>query len=216
MARLRAGEPVDDTPYTLTDMAEDGFAVLDAVGAEAAHIGGMSMGGMIVQRMAIKRPERVLSMTSIMSTTGAPGVGQSTPEAAKVLMSAPPADRDGYIAHTVETRRVTGGSYFSAEHWQVQAGAAYDRMFHPIGSAYQISAVASDGDRTEELRTLSVPSLVIHGRLDSLIDLSGGQATADALPGCRLLVIDEMGHDLPEQIWPQVVDAMAELAGAIR
>ncbi len=208
MAKYRAGEPVSGVPYTLRDMADDGFAVLDAVGAEQAHIAGMSMGGMIVQRMSIERPDRVLSMTSIMSTTGAPDVGGATPEAGKVLVAPPPPDRDGYIEHTKNSRRITGGSHYSAEYWHEQAGKLYDRCFHPVGSAYQISAVSSDGNRTAELGGLTMPCLVIHGRLDSLIQLSGGEATAAAIPGSELLVIDSMGHDLPEQIWEEVVAAM--------
>ncbi len=212
MAKFRAGEAVSGAPYTLADMASDGFAVLDAVGAEAAHIAGMSMGGMIVQRMALTRPERVISMTSIMSTTGNQSVGQATPEAAKVLVAPPPADRAGYIEHTVASRKVTGGSHYSADYWRNKAGEIFDRMFHPAGPAFQIAAVASDGDRTDQLATLEVPSLVIHGRLDSLITLSGGEATAAAIPGAELLVIDEMGHDLPPEIWDEVSSAMMALA----
>lgn len=213
MARFRAGESVQDSPYTLRDMANDAFAVLDAVGAVAANIAGMSMGGMIVQRMALDHPGRVLSMTSIMSTTGSSSVGQATPEAAKVLVAAPPQDREGYIEHTIASRKVTGGSHHSDDYWRAQAGKMYDRMFYPPGSAFQIAAVASDGDRTEALGSLSVPTLVIHGRLDPLIQLSGGEATAAAIPGAELLVIDEMGHDLPKEIWSEVCEAMLAVSG---
>lgn len=216
MAKFRAGEPVESAPYTLRDMANDGFAVLDAVGADAAHIAGMSMGGMIVQRMAIDNPDRVLSLTSIMSTTGSPAVGQATPEAGKVLVTAPPEDREGYIEHTIASRKVTGGSHDAADYWRVHAGKMYDRMFYPAGSAFQIVAVASDGNRTEALGSVSVPTLVIHGRLDSLIQLSGGEATAAAVPGAELLVIDEMGHDLPSEIWDEVSTAMMAVAGRAR
>jgi pimeloyl-ACP methyl ester carboxylesterase len=212
MARFRAGESVEGTPYTLTDMADDGFAVLDAVGASAAHIAGMSMGGMIVQRMALNHPERVLSMTSIMSSTGNSDVGQATPEAAATLVAAPPTDREGYIEHTIAARKVTAGSHFSADYWRAHAGKLYDRMFHPVGAAFQIAAIAADGDRTTELQQLSVPSLVIHGRRDPLITLSGGEATAAAIPGAELLVIDEMGHDLPAEIWTEVSDAIMAVA----
>ncbi len=213
MQRFRAGKPVTGTPYTLRDMANDAFAVLDAVGAGQANIAGMSMGGMIVQRMALDHPERVLSMTSIMSTTGAGDVGQATPEAAAVLTAAPAESRESFIEQTIETRRITGGSHFSADYWRTQAGLAYDRSFHPVGSAFQIAAVAADGDRTQALGSLRVPSLVIHGRMDPLIALSGGEATAAAIPDATLLVIDEMGHDLPEPIWPDVVGAICEIAG---
>ncbi|MEL7158319.1 MAG: alpha/beta hydrolase [Actinomycetota bacterium] len=214
IGRLRAGDAVDpgEVPYTLTDMAGDAFAVLDAIGVERAHVAGMSMGGMIVQRMAIDRPERVLSMTSIMSTTGRPGVGGATPEAAAVLVAPPPPDRAGFIEHTVKSRAVTAGAHHDDGYWQVKAGESYDRMFHPIGSAFQIAAVTADGDRTAKLETLQVPALVIHGRMDPLIQLSGGEATAAAIPGSELLVIDAMGHDLPPQIWDEVSSAMVGLA----
>lgn len=212
MRRFRSGEAASGTPYTLRDMAGDGFSVLDALGIEQAHIAGMSMGGMIVQRMTIDRPERVLSMTSIMSTTGSPDVGQATPEAGKVLVVPPPHDRAGYIEHTVASRKVTGGSHYSADYWRTKAGEVYDRMFHPIGSAFQIAAVTSDGDRTAELGGVTTPSLVIHGRMDSLITLSGGEATAAAIPDADLLVIGTMGHDLPEPIWGRVAAAMTAVA----
>ncbi|MEM7275725.1 MAG: alpha/beta hydrolase [Actinomycetota bacterium] len=211
MDNFRSGTPATGTPYTLTDMAEDGLAVLDAVGAERAHIAGMSMGGMIVQRMALHRPDRVASMTSIMSTTGAPGVGAATSEAAATLVTPAPEDREGYIAHTMESRRIIDGSHHSPDYWRQHAGRTYDRMFHPIGPAFQIAAIAADGNRTEELASMTVPSLVIHGRMDPLITLSGGEATAAAIPDAELLVIDEMGHDLPPEIWDEVVAAMIGL-----
>lgn len=213
MRRFRNGEPpaADDVPYTVADMAGDGLAVLDALGVERAHVAGMSMGGMIVQRMAINHPDRVKSMTSIMSTTGAPGVGQATPEAGRSLLEPAPEDRDGYIEYTIRTRALTGGSYNADDYWRRHAGKTFDRMFHPIGAAFQIAAVASDGDRTDALGRLRVPSLVIHGRLDPLISLSGGEATAAAIPGAELIVIDEMGHDLPPEIWDRIVDGMTDL-----
>ena len=212
MAKFRKSEPVEDVVYTLADMAADGMAVLDAVGVQAAHVAGMSMGGMIVQRMALDYPDRVLSMTSIMSTTGRPGVGGATPEATEVLFAVPPPGRDGFIEDAVESHRVIDGSYHSADYWRAHAGKIYDRNFHPAGPAFQIVAIASDGDRTEELATLEVPTLVIHGRLDPLIHLSGGEATAAAIPNAELLVIDEMGHDLPPEIWDEVSSAMVALA----
>ncbi|MEM8922078.1 MAG: alpha/beta hydrolase [Actinomycetota bacterium] len=212
VAAAGAREPVTDVPYTLADMAVDAFAVLDAVGVERAHIAGMSMGGMIVQRMAIDRPARVRSMTSIMSTTGDRSVGRATSEAAAVLVSEPPVDRDGYIEYTVETRRVTAGAHNDDDYWRHHAGVMYDRSFHPAGSAFQIAALLADGDRTAALGELTMPVLVIHGRLDPLIQLSGGEATAAAVPGAELLVLDDMGHDLPEQIWAEVVAGIVGVA----
>ena len=210
---FRSGEPLADAPYRLRDMAADGFAVLDAVGAEVAHIAGMSMGGMIVQRMAIDRPDRVASMTSIMSTTGARGVGRSTPEAGRVLVEPAPPERNAHIEQAVRHRRITAGAHFDEEYWRAQSARAYDRMFHPAGTAFQIAAVATDGDRTAALGRLTMPVLVIHGRMDPLITLSGGEATAAAVPGSELLVLDDMGHDLPEQTWGRVVPALVRVAG---
>ena len=151
MAALRAGTASEPAPYTLADMAADGMAVLDAVGVEQAHVAGMSMGGMIVQRMAIDFPDRVQSMTSIMSATGNIAVGQATPAAMATLSAPAPADRDGYIQHTVANRQVISGSHYDAEYWWQMAPRFYDRSFHPPGPAYQLLAIAADGDRTTEL-----------------------------------------------------------------
>ncbi|MEM9132720.1 MAG: alpha/beta hydrolase [Actinomycetota bacterium] len=214
LGTLQSGGAIgaDDVSYRLTDMAADAFAVLDAVGAERAHIAGMSMGGMIVQRMTIDRPDRILSMTSIMSTTGNREVGEATPEAAAVLITPAPADRDGYIEHSVKTRSIISGSHQDHDDWREVAGRSFDRMFHPVGVAHQLAAILADGNRTDQLAALDVPTLVIHGPLDTLIALSGGEATAAAIPGAELLVIDEMGHDLPPEIWDEVVTGMAKVA----
>lgn len=212
MAAHFSGNPVSGVPYGLGDMGDDAFAVLDVLGIAQAHIAGVSMGGMIVQRMAIDQPDRVLSLTSIMSSTGAPGVGNPTPEAAAFLVAAPPADRDGYIEHRVKLDKCIGGSHFSADHSSRQAGGFFDRMFYPRGSAFQIAAIASDGDRTDALAQLQMPALVIHGAMDSLVQLSGGEATAAAIPHAELLVIDTMGHDIPQPLWPEITGAIANLA----
>lgn len=210
---FRTGQRMESAPYTLSDMAGDGFAVLDALEVDAAHVAGMSMGGMIVQRMAIDRPDRVRSMTSIMSTTGDRSVGRATPEAARVLTEPAPSERDAYVDQAVGHRRITAGAYFDEDYWRELVGRGFDRMFHPMGTAFQIAAVAADGDRTEALGGLTVPTLVIHGGMDPLITPSGGEATAAAVAGAELLVLDDMGHDLPEQIWDRVVPALARVAG---
>jgi pimeloyl-ACP methyl ester carboxylesterase len=174
---------------------------------------GMSMGGMIVQVMAIQHPDRVLSMTSVMSTTGNPNLGaQPTPEAMAALASTPPSDREGYIEHTVKTRRVISGPLFDEGKARAKAAESYDRSFYPQGAVFQMAAVVSDGDRTERLSRVSCPTLVIHGRVDPLVPLAGGEATAEAVPGAELVVLDEMGHDLPEPLWPQIADAVAKVA----
>lgn len=215
LAAFRAGGEVPEVPYRLRDMSNDGMAVLDALGVTQAHIAGMSMGGMIVQRMAIDHPDRVLSMTSIMSTTGAPGVGGATPDAAASLVEAPPTEREAFIEYQLRSRELIGGSHFSADYWRGQAGVLFDRCFNPAGSAFQIAAIASDGDRTAELGQLKLPTLVIHGVMDPLVQLSGGEATAAAIPGADLLVIDTMGHDVPQPLWPEITGAIAALAAGV-
>ncbi len=199
-------------PYTLADMAADGMELLSALGIDRAHIAGASMGGMIVQRMAIDHPNRVLSLTSIMSTTGDRSVGQATPEAIAALMSPTPSDRDAYIENNVRTWRIISGPHFDEGRTRERSGEAYDRCFYPQGAVFQMAAVMSDGDRTAALRNVRCPTLVIHGRVDPLVTLSGGEATARAVPGADLLVIDDMGHDLPPQIAGRVVDAIARNA----
>ncbi len=210
-AKSLAGEPIE-APYTLSTMADDAVGVLDALGIEAAHVVGASMGGMIVQMMAIEHADRVLSMTSIMSTTGASDVGQPDPAAIGALLTPPPADRAGAIAATVATSQIIGGSLFDEADARARAIEAYDRCFHPAGAAFQIAAIAATGDRTERLREVHVPTLVIHGREDSLVTLSGGEATAAAVPGADLLVLSRMGHDMPTAYLPRIADAISGLA----
>ena len=199
-------------PYTLSDMASDAVAVLDAVGVEQAHIVGASMGGMIVQTMAIEHPGRVASLTSIMSTTGDPMVGQATPEAMMALLAPPAEGRDAIIEQGVGAGRIVSGSLFDEDAHRAHLIEAHDRMFHPVGAAFQLVAILASGERTEALRGLDVPSLVIHGAMDSLIQPSGGEATAAAIPDAKLVVHDEMGHDLPEPLWPTIIDDIEALA----
>ncbi|MGB0112483.1 MAG: alpha/beta hydrolase [Ilumatobacteraceae bacterium] len=210
-AASAAGEPVE-APYTLSLMAADAVALLDALDIPAAHIAGASMGGMIVQMMAIEHPDRVISMTSIMSTTGAADVGQPDPEAMGALLAPAPTTRTEAIEQNVAGGRIVGGSLFNEELARAAAAEAYDRSFNPAGFAFQIAAIAATGDRTERLAEVDVPTLVIHGREDSLISLSGGEATAATIPGADLLVLSRMGHDLPPFYWPQVADAIFNIA----
>jgi pimeloyl-ACP methyl ester carboxylesterase len=201
-------------PYTLSDMASDVVAVLDAVAASEAHLWGMSMGGMIVQTVASEHPHRVASLTSVMSSTGNPKVGGATPEAMKVLTTPPPTDRDGAIAHGVHSREVISGSYYDPVTSQVFGEAAHDRCFHPVGTAFQLAAITAAGNRTPALANVVAPTMVIHGRLDPLIDLSGGAATAEAIAGAELVILDDMGHDIPEPLWESYAELFARLVGA--
>ena len=196
--------------YTLADMADDGIALLDALGIAKAHIVGASMGGMIVQAMAIRHPDRVLSLCSIMSTTGNRDVGQPTPAAMAALLSPPPTTRDEAIEAAVKTTRIIGspGFPFDEARQREFAGRAYDRANYPIGIARQLLAIQASGDRTEGLRQLSVPTIVIHGDADPLVTPSGGKATAEAIPGAQLMMVEGMGHDIPIEARGQVVAAI--------
>jgi pimeloyl-ACP methyl ester carboxylesterase len=199
--------------YTLSDMAADTVGLLDALGLKSAHIVGASMGGMIAQTIAIEHPDRVRSLTSMMSTTGDRSVGQPQPEALRALMGPAPTNRDEAMERVVEAFRVVGSPGFALDEDGVRerAGLAYDRAHDPLGIARQAVAVIASGDRTAGLRVLDVPTLVIHGADDPLCDVSGGRATAEAIRGAELVVIDGMGHDLPRVLWPEIATRIANL-----
>jgi pimeloyl-ACP methyl ester carboxylesterase len=195
--------------YTVDDMAADGFAVLDAVGADAAHIAGWSMGGMIVQAMAIGHPERVLSMTSVMSAPGAiPALRDPDVLAA---FTAPPATNREEAAERHLAGLTAWGSpaYFDVDRITADAYAAYDRCWDPDGRNRQAMAVGSSPSRVDALHSLQVPALVVHGDADRLVPLEAGRATAEAIPGARLEVVAGMGHDYPPQLWPRMVELIS-------
>jgi pimeloyl-ACP methyl ester carboxylesterase len=207
------GQPSPKGPaYTLRDMAADGMALLTAIGVDRAHVVGASMGGMIVQRMAIDHPERVRSVTSIMSTTGNHAVGTPQPEAMQALLTPAPTDREAYLGHAASTWKIFAGAHYDEERFRDRFSRSYDRCFNPAGAAFQMAAIMSDVDRTAELGRVRCPALVIHGRADPLVGLSGGESTAAAIPGADLVVFDDMGHDLPPALLPQIVDAIAKVA----
>jgi pimeloyl-ACP methyl ester carboxylesterase len=203
------GTDLPTVPYTLSDMAADGIGLLDHLGIERAHIAGASMGGMIVQTMAIEHPTRVASLTSIMSTIGDPQVGGPTPEAREALLTPPPTDRAAYIEASLRARVWQSKKYFDAERTKEAAAAAFDRSFYPEGAGRQLAAIYASGDRSARLAELDVPALVIHGRDDTLISPEGGERTAALIPGARLLLVSDMGHDVPKELWPVLVDAIA-------
>ena len=212
MGALMRGD-VSSASYSLDDMAQDGFGLLDALGLPAAHVLGASMGGMIAQVMAVRRPERVLSLTSIMSTP-APALTNPTPAATTVLMQAPATTREGAIAQMLEAARITGSPGYPAdEQWRAElAGQLWDQGLDPAGVARQLLAISASGDRTEAVRGIGVPTLVIHGDSDPLINVSAGRRTAELIEGAELLIIPGMGHDLPRQVWPVLVDAVSAVA----
>lgn len=196
--------------YSLRDMAADGVGVLDELGIERAHVVGSSMGGMIAQRMAIEFPDRVLSLTSMMSSTGEPEYGQSSPEAQEVLFASRPRDRDGYVASADRELVWASRRYGDATRLRALAAASYDRAYYPAGVPRQLAAMILDGSRAEALKSLDMPTLVVHGLDDTLIDPSGGRRTADLVPAAQLLLVDDMGHDRPPQLWPALIDAIAD------
>jgi len=200
--------------YTLEDMAGDAVGLLDHLGIERAHVVGASMGGMIAQTIAIEHPDRVLSLCSIMSNTGARWTGQPKLATYRVVLGTPPQDRDRFIDHVVKMYRVIGSPGFDRNEDDLRdvAARSYDRGRNPAGSGRQLAAIIASGDRTERLRTISVPTVVIHGTKDRLVSPSGGRATAKAIPGARLVTIEGMGHDLPRGTWPRIIGAIAENA----
>jgi pimeloyl-ACP methyl ester carboxylesterase len=197
-------------PYSLRDMASDGIALLQELGIDRAHVVGSSMGGMIAQKMAIQFPDWVLSLTSMMSSTGEPEYGQSTPEAQQVLLSPRPADRDGYIAAAERELVWASRRYGDPAALRALAAASYDRSYYPAGVPRQLAAMILDGSRADGLLRLDMPTLVIHGQDDTLIDPSGGRRTAELVPGARCLLVEDMGHDRPRELWQTLVDAIAE------
>ena len=199
--------------YTLSDMAADTAGLLDALDIGSAHVVGASLGGMIAQTLAIEHPARVRSLTSIMSTPGDRDLPGATPAATAALLTPAPNDRDGNIARGVQVFRAIGspGFPFDEDRVRERAARAYDRCFHPAGTARQLLAIMAAGGRRDALRKLRVPALVIHGADDPLVPLACGVDTAEAIPSAERLIIEGMGHDLPRAAWPRIVDAIAGL-----
>jgi pimeloyl-ACP methyl ester carboxylesterase len=200
--------------YTLDDMADDGVGLLDCLGVDRAHVVGASMGGMIAQTIAIRHPERVLSLVSIMSNTGARWTGQPSMRLYGVLLKSAPRDREGYVAHQMDVFAKIGSPGFPHDDEDLRRTfeRAYERGHDPAAAGRQLAAILAATDRTEQLGKIRVPTLVIHGTKDRLVNPSGGRATAKAIPGARLLTIEGMGHDLPRGAWPQIIDGIAENA----
>ncbi|MBB5136562.1 pimeloyl-ACP methyl ester carboxylesterase [Thermocatellispora tengchongensis] len=202
-------------PYTLEDMAEDAAGLIDALGWDSAHVVGASMGGMIAQVLAIAHPGKVRTLTSIMSTTG-PNVGQPTEAAMGALMRPPVQDREAAVESALAVWSVIGSPGYPMDPEKIArtAALAYDRAYDPAGSTRQLLAIFAAEDRTQALGRLSIPALVIHGEADPLVQLSGGKATAEAIPGARLITFPGMGHDLPRPLWERIVDEVSALTAA--
>jgi pimeloyl-ACP methyl ester carboxylesterase len=205
---------LDGIEYSPADMATDVLAVLDAEGLDRAHVMGLSMGGMIVQRLAINHPDRLLTMTSVMSRTGEPGFGDSTPEALAMLTAPPAHSREEYIDNHVAAIAVYGSrpDWIDADETRARAAAAYDRCFCPAGIGRQMAAVMRDGSRDQALQSVTVPTLVMHGDRDNLIEPSGGRHTAEVISNARYVEIEGMGHDYPRAVWKQWVSTWSAFA----
>ena len=207
--------------YTLADMADDAVAVLDAAGVKQAHVAGVSMGGMIVQRLALDHPERVLSMTSIMSTTGEASTMQPHPRAGAVLTAPAPdpaADYEAYLAHGIQNARIIGSPAHPWTDAEIRARvtAEHARAYNPPGVVRQMGAVRADGDRTAALKSLDLSVVVLHGADDPLLMPVGGEATAAAISGAELRIVPGMGHDLPPGLYDVFVDAITTAASRAR
>ncbi|MFK7914888.1 MAG: alpha/beta fold hydrolase [Pseudomonadales bacterium] len=201
-------------PYGLEDMANDAAALLDALGLDSANVCGASLGGMIAQTMAIHHPAKVRSLISIMSSTGNRELPPPTPEAMGALLSPPATNRAGSIERTVEVASIIGSPAYPADPETVRGRAAadYDRSFYPIGTARQMAAATVQQDRRSALAGVTVPALVIHGNADPLVPVTGGIDTHEALPNSQLWAVDGMGHDLPEPLWPEMIERIAGLS----
>ena len=208
-------------PYTLGDMALDAFGLMDGLGVKQAHVLGASMGGMIAQTMAVMQPDRILSLTSLSSATGNPDVGAAvSPDIGAAGASgvdqgfaplqAPPSERSAYIDYLVNgMRELSGPGYaFDDNEARVLAARCYDRCYYPQGTFRQLMAIMASGNRRPSLCRIAVPTLVIHGDCDPLVPVEAGIDTAEAIRGAKLKIIAGMGHDLPRQVWPEVINSV--------
>ena len=211
---VRAFAGLGKPPYTIGDLAEDAFGVLDHLGVERVHLVGVSMGGMIVQTMAIARPERAMSMTSIMSTTGNRRVGWQHPRIIPTLLSSAGSTRDSYVERSLRTSAILGSPAFPGDEELARARAyeTYDRGWTASGVTRHMLAVLAQPDRTKDLAKLDLPVTVIHGLNDPLVHRSGGKAVANAVPGAEHIEIAGLGHDLPVQLYDTYVDAIVRTA----
>lgn len=201
--------------YVLADMADDAVAVLDDVGWDTAHVFGMSMGGMIVQQLGIDHADRLRSITSVMSSTGNPDYGTSSRAARAALLTPAPIEREAWLEHRVATEHIWASpSEWTPETCRARGERLFDYGVQPAQTAHQYNAIMSSPPREDALRTVQVPTLVLHGSEDTLLHKSGGERTAELMPNSEYVELDGMGHDLPPAYWPRIADLVARHAGA--
>jgi pimeloyl-ACP methyl ester carboxylesterase len=197
--------------YKLEELADDAVGLLDHLGIDKAHIVGASMGGMVAQHVAMRYPGRTLTLTSIMSTVGGRLSGAPRLSVIPMFLSAPPQDKEGYVERAVKLFRMVGSKrFFDEEYVRESAEVSWERGINFGGTGRQLAAITADGNRSKRLRRVTAPTLVIHGKDDKLVTPSGGRATAKAIPGARLLMVDDMGHDMPRPVWPTIIGAIVE------
>ncbi len=213
LLRAFAGQKVR-VPYSMADLAGDAVALLDHLGLDSAHVVGVSMGGMIAQTVAVEHPDRVRSLTSISSTTGRRTVGWQHPSLLPRLIAPRKAGREAFVESSVAMWSLIGSAGYPAdpEALRTRAGDTFDRGVSASGVVRQMLAVLTQPDRTHRLRSLRVPALVVHGLEDKMVHVSGGRSTAAAIPGAELLLVDGMGHDLPPDLFPTLVEAIVRTA----
>ncbi len=211
LIKLRFFNVPVSAPYRLHDMARDTVALMDALSIPSAHVVGASMGGMIAQEIAISFPQRLRSLTSIMSTTGNPKTPPPTREAAMLLMRPTPRTKEEFFARFTQTWKFLRVGSFPLDEARdlIRAERIYERGLHYDGSARQLRAILASGSRKQRLQTVTAPTLVIHGTVDPLVHPFGSKDTAASIPGARLMMVDGMGHALPVEMWPEVIDAIA-------
>lgn len=214
MKQLMAQRKTAQAPYSLSDMADDVAGFLDALNMESAHIVGRSMGGMIGQMMAINHPERLKTLTSIMSSTSDPNLPPPKQEVLSILLEPEPTDIEGFVEHTIRIWHLLNGSVFPIDEALVREWAreSYKRGLNPDGAARHFAAIIATGSRKEALKSINVPTLVIHGDSDPFVPVECGKDTAEAIPGARFIIIKDMGHTLPQAVYPQVIDAISHHA----
>lgn len=217
LIKLRLFKIAPEAPYKLWDMANDVVGLLDTLGIKAAHIVGASMGGMIAQEIAMQHPDRVLSLTSIMSSTGNPKLPQPTREASAILLAPPPTTKEEYIQRFGQTWKVLRAGSFPQDEAKdpERAERTYARGLNPAGVGRQLRAILASGNRKDRLRSVKTPTLVIHGTIDPLVRVEAGKDTAASIPDAKLLLIDGMGHALPIPMWPAIINAIAEHAHGV-